>query len=508
MQPKTQCNPAIQHACNLLTLGGICFGSVANALAEDKQAKTTHPPAVTYTNPPIAAFSSQMTDGLLGGGKYEKPVWNLHDALQLPAWLALTLEQRSRFETLAGSFRANSKGGDQQIALQTSLWLEAKHRQFRVGAEFLDARGLGADSGSAINNTQVDTADFVQAYAAWADKNLFYSGVGAELIVGRQTLNLGSRRLVGRTVYRNTNNSFTGGRLHITNYSKWQLNTFISMPVLRLPTSTANLLNDTHQFDEEDTHTLFSGGLLEVTDILWGMDADFFVYHLNEGDSPNNLTRNRRYVTPGVRLLSKPSKAQFDFQWETIGQIGTVHASTAATDNVEQQHAAWFEHIDVGYTLDIPWAPRLSLEYDYASGDQDPNDGKEQRFDTLFGVADFEYGPAGIYNGLARSNVNSPGYRLKFNPRPNLEVSFAQRAIWLAEAKDSWGSSGLQDKSGRSGDAVGQQLELKARYFFNSSLNVETGWTHLAKGEFAKHAPGAPKGVDTEYFFVQTLLRF
>lgn len=67
----------------------------------------------------------------------------------------------------------------------------------------------------------------------------------------------------------------------------------------------------------------------------------------------------------------------------------------------------------------------------------------------------------------------------------------------------------LQDKSGRSGDAVGQQLELKARYFFNSSLNVETGWTHLAKGEFAKHAPpGAPNGVDTEYFFVQTLLRF
>jgi len=64
-----------------------------------------------------------MNDGLLGNTKYEKPVWNLHDALGLPTWLELALDQRTRYESMDGQFRAGTKGGDQQIALQTDLWL-------------------------------------------------------------------------------------------------------------------------------------------------------------------------------------------------------------------------------------------------------------------------------------------------------------------------------------------------------------------------------------------------
>jgi hypothetical protein len=35
----------------------------------------------------MAAFASQMHDVLLGN-KYAKPLWNLHDTLGLPDWLA------------------------------------------------------------------------------------------------------------------------------------------------------------------------------------------------------------------------------------------------------------------------------------------------------------------------------------------------------------------------------------------------------------------------------------
>jgi len=57
---------------------------------------------ITYTRPPFDAFSSQMQDALLGSGKYGKPVWNLHDALKLPEWLSMSLEQRTRYETQDG----------------------------------------------------------------------------------------------------------------------------------------------------------------------------------------------------------------------------------------------------------------------------------------------------------------------------------------------------------------------------------------------------------------------
>lgn len=477
-----------------------------SSLAAEQQIKAA--PTVNYTRPPVAAFSSQMQDGLLGGGKYAKPRWNLHEALKLPAWLSLSLEQRARYETLAGSFKANGKGGDQQIPLQLAVALEAHYGAWRLGGEFLDARQLGADSGSGVNNTMVDEADFIQGYLAWSQQNVWYSGIGVEVVAGRQTLNLGSRRLVARNVFRNTINSFTGGKLRLTNYSDWQFTGFVTLPVNRYPSTASDLLNDVHHFDEEDQHTLFSGGFLEVFNLPLNLNAELYLYHLDESDSANNATRNRRYFTPGARLFIKPAKGKFDFQLESIGQIGSVRATTSANDHRDLQHLAWMQHFDSGYTFEIPWSPRLAFEYDYASGDDHPNDQKDQRFDTLYGARRFEYGPTGIYGAFARTNIKSPGLRLNVSPREDLQLGVSHRAFWLASASDSWASTGLQDRTGRSGDALGQQLELSARYDFNSSLNFETGWTHLFKGHFAKNAPSAPNKQDVDYFYIQSQLRF
>jgi hypothetical protein len=479
-------------------ISGLCLTMNVNVHAAEKN----------YTKPPFTAFSSQMKDSLTGGGKYAKPVWNLHDALKLPDWLTVSLEQRTRYETMDGTFKANSNGGDQQIALQTDLFVEANFNNFRVGTEFMDARQLGADSGSSINNTQVDTADFIQAYAAWSKQNLFYSGIGVEVVGGRQTLNLGSRRLVARNVFRNTINSFTGGKVRVTDYSHWQFTGFVTMPVVRTPTSSADLLNDKHQFDEEDTHSLFSGGFLEVYNLAFGINSELYLYHLDESDSTDNLTRNRRYFTPGMRFYIKPATGRLDFQLETIGQFGTVHATADATDRKNLMHQAWMQHADVGYTFDMPWKPRFAFEYDYASGDKNAKDDKDQRFDTLYGARRFDFGPTGIYGAFSRANINTPGYRITAAPRDDVQLGISHRAFWLASASDSWGSDGLRDKTGNSGSFVGHQLELTARYDFNSSLNFETGWTHLFKGEFAKNAPSAPTGQDVDYLYVQSLLRF
>jgi len=193
----------LHNTLSAILASGVCMGGSDALQAAEKK---------TYTKPPFAAFSSQMADPLLGSDKYEKPVWNLHDALDLPKWLFLSLEQRTRYETMDGNFKAGGKGGDQQIPLQTDVFLEARFNHLRAGAEFMDARQFGSDKGSAINNTHVDEADFIQGYLAWADQNVMYSGLGAEVIAGRQTLNFGSRRLVARNVFRNTINSFDGVR--------------------------------------------------------------------------------------------------------------------------------------------------------------------------------------------------------------------------------------------------------------------------------------------------------
>lgn len=489
----------INQALGLIMAGSLSFTPADDAEGAEKR---------SYTRASHTAFESQYSDALLGSDKYEKPVWNLHDTLKLPKWLSLSLEHRTRYESLDGTFRANSRGGDQQIALQTDVWLEARYNAFRVGTEFLDARALDADSGSWVNNTHANTADFVQAYVAWSDQNLFYSGLGTEVIAGRQTLNFGSRRLVARNAFRNTINSFTGVRVRVLDYENWQFNAFFTQPVLRLPTSATDILDDRQQFDQEDPRTFFSGGFLEFFNIGYGINSEIYLYHLDEGDSPRNQSRNRRYFTPGTRFYRKPAKAAADFEFEVIGQFGTVRSSTAVNNGRDLEHAAWSEHFDAGYTFDLAWSPRIAFQYDYASGDQNPNDGQDQRFDPLFGARRFEFGPTGIYGVFARSNISTPGIKIEFSPLPDVKAFVNHRAFWLAEATDQFTTAGLQDRTGRLGSYLGQQLELNARWDYNSSLGFEAGYAHLFKGKFIEQASTAPNPRDVNYFYVQSQLRF
>ena len=467
------------------------------AFAEDKK---------TYTQPPFCAFESQMSDALLGNAQYEKPVWNLHDTLNLPKWLSLSVEQRTRYETMDGSFKAGGKGGDQQIPLQTDVFAQARFNHFRFGGEFLDARQLGSDLATGVNNTHVDEADLIQGYLAWSDQNFLHSGLGTEITAGRQTLNFGSRRLIARNAMRNTINSFDGLRFRVVDYGNWQFNAFVTMPVNRYPSSATAILDGEHDFDTADGKTGFSGGFFEMYNISFGVNAEMYLYHLDEGDSAKSQTRNRRYFTPGGRLYIKPAKGEVDFQLETIGQFGTIH--TSATNNKALQHEAWYQHVDLGYTVDMNWKPRFAVLYDYASGDENPTDGNDERFDTLYGARRFEFGATGIYGAFARSNINSPGYNVGFSPLSNVQVGLSHRFYWLAEKKDAWTTSGLSDAKGKTDDYIGHQIELTSRWDVNSSLNFETGWAHLFKGEFAKNAPKAPDTQDVDYFYVQSMLRF
>lgn len=537
MRRKFLTSITVNHTLSLIVASGFCLGQSVDAVQAAE-------PQQSYSRAPMAAYNFMMQDPLLGNS-YEKPVWNLHDTLGLPDWLSVGVEQRTRYESLSDTFKASlpspaprAAGGDQQISFQSDLWLQARLGKFRFAAEFLDARTTGSDKGTnntpnPPNNTMADTLDFAQGYVSWADQNAFFSGKGVEVKVGRQTMDLGNRRLVARPIFRTTVNNFTGVRLRVIDYDRWQFNAFVTMPVIRYPnynsvTPNANLIN--HQdWDKEDTHTWFSGGILQGDKLYKDINAEVYLYHLDEGDNPRNPTRNRRYFTPGIRFFQKPGKGNFDFTAEGMGQFGTVnYAATNTYATTQQKHEAWSSHIEAGYSFDLPWSPRFFLEHDYASGnknwkDRSPNT-VDSRFDSLYGAQDFDFGPGGIYGAFQRSNINSPGYKLDISPRKDVSLRFQQRLVWLAEGGDCWGGAACTSATapglaGGNGSYVGDQVGFTGRYNFNSSLNFDAGWYHLFKGDFAKsakptNATGANQtlpvtpGANTDYFFVTSQLRF
>ena len=125
-----------------------------------------------------------------------------------------------------------------------------------------------------------------------------------------------------------------------------------------------------------------------------------------------------------------------------------------------------------------------------------------ERFDTLFGARRFEYAPTGIYGPFFRANITGPGVRVTLAPAPPVEVQVAHRALWLAEARDAWAGSGLQDATGGSGSSLGQHLEARVRWRPRRWLVVEANWAHFFKGSYLDRVPGSPGTPDTDYLTV------
>jgi hypothetical protein len=83
------------------------------------------------------------------------------------------------------------------------------------------------------------------------------------------------------------------------------------------------------------------------------------------------------------------------------------------------------------------------------------------------------------------------------------------RDLWLADATDTFASTGVRDKTGASGRHAGVQVEARARrWLIPDRLRLEAGAAYLAKGRFLTDAPNAPKTGDTRYGYMDLAVSF
>jgi hypothetical protein len=479
----------------------------AQALAEPGQGKVV--PEYKPRRWSLTAGGSQRMDWLTGKERFDWPArYNAKKTLGLPDWLNASLEYRARYETFDTPWAKGQKGSQWQAPMQTVLFLEANYEGFRTGLEFWDARQYGATSDSTVNNTMVDVAALPQLYAAWSTRDLFGAGLGFEAKGGMQTIDMGSRRLIARNAFRNTTNSFTGLLLRLQDgEGAWQVQAFGTQPVLRLPDQKADLLDNGYAWDPTADNAVFTG-IFSSARLPWDITGELYLYYLGEDSTATNY---RRLFTPGFRLIKNPKKGEFDFEGESIAQTGnrydTLYNPAGQGTKQDVPVEAYFEHIQAGYTFDVPWDPRLLVQYDYATGGA--TNGTSHSFDTLYGARRWEYGPTGILGPFARNNINSPGARLFLVPHRDVATFIAYRAWWMADSKAAWQPANLVDPSGKAGDFMGHTVELSARWDAHENIAIEGGWTYLIKGNFAKNAPGAPANHDNvNYLYVQTQLRF
>ncbi len=421
--------------------------------------------------------------------------WNryLRDALRLPAWLDLGLEHRTRFETYDHPWRASQLSGrtDSQIQQRNRvrLGLNGKHVKFLFEGQ--DSRVYLDGAESYVTTAIRDEMDVLQLMASVTVHNVLETGLRTDLHVGRLTMDIGRGRLIIRNDYRNTSNAFDGVHWQLGRDKHWRVRLFLVEPVLR----------DQVRPDEQSKRSVFWGGYVETAHIP-RVRLNAYYFGLNDQRNPD-AGRHRTYSTFGTRLYDDPKPGRIDYEIESVLQTGK---------RGHVDHFAHFQHIDIGYTLALPWSPRVLLHYDYASGDRNANDSQHSAFDTLFGARRFDYMPTGNFGPFFRSNFSSPGWRVIVVPCQGCEVQLKHRVWYLATSRGAFGRNGLHDPTGGSGNFLGHDLELRAQWKTTDNLEFELGYTHWFKGSYLDRLPdsaGLPPGGnrDSDYFYIQTKFR-
>ncbi len=465
--------------------------------------------ALSFALAAIAGATATAQDPATKGSTESSKPWRLDDALDTAAWLKLSGSVRVRYEGIEGQFRARNIGGarlvrnsDHLMVSRSLLKAEADFDDVGASVELIDARHYGAGVGSFLNTTIINPIDVLQGFGELR----FDDGQEGTLHVraGRETIDIGSRRLVARNRFRNTINAFdaidvewkpkaaAGGK------GMRSLRAFWSLPVRRKPTDFAGLLDNDVEMDNETSHSQFFGAFFD-TELG---NATFEAYALGLLEFGSSTAR-RRYYTPGFRVFSKRAKNEVDFEVESALQFGDRFQGGREVD-----HFAQFVHMAIGYTFDAAWQPRVQFAYDFASGDSNPSDNKSGRFDTLFGARRWEYGPTGIFGAIARSNLSSPELRLEVKPDARCDAMFAWRGIWLAQGRDQWTTARLTDSTGLTSNFVGHQIEGRVRYnLVPKSLLFDVGAAHVFAGDFMNDVAQS-RGEDSTYVYAQLNFTF
>ncbi len=419
------------------------------------------------------------------------------------------ITHRTRYAALRNQFRPGLAGDDQVLEVRSVAHGEVTRRGVTFVGEFQDARGYLMGAQSNVSPLIVDALDVSAAHVR------FGGGAGAsalmpELQIGRFGLQIGSARLVAQEAYRDVARAYTGVSAEWRRAAGGSLIALAVLPVVTLPDDRASLLGNKVARDREYLDTRFYGVSYDRPVLRRLANAEGYLYLLDENDTEGSRdTRDRHLWTVGGRLFRQPASGQWDIDVEAAKQGGRARASTAASDVRDLDVSTGFAHLAAGYTFARAGDLRLGLEYDYGTGDKDPDDGTWNRFDPLFGARRVDLCPTGIYGALGRENIETIGVRTNFAPTSRIDGFAVYRWARLASARDTFAGSGVRDATGQSGRDAGQQFDFRVRtWIVPSVVRFEVGATWLGKGRFLREAPNAPREGNTAYYYTDVTFTF
>lgn len=436
------------------------------------------------------------------------------------------LQERIRWEDRDNNFdfnkNVNSVADDNWFLNRFRIGLMLKPTDWlSIYAQVQDSREIDSerpDYPGLLGAEGDDTFDLRQAYIEIGNAKKF----PLVLKLGRQILSYGDERLIGSFDWNNIGRTFDAVKLR-WEQKKWWLDAFASTVVV--PKRGEFNPSDFANITEYEREQVFSGLYFSTTALPF-QTTDIYALYLHENPNPKYqplAIGDTNFVTIGIRVKSKPGAFHhepapasdgksvppppsapkavgFDYAAEMAFQAGKVRGLDLT---------AFAVNAGAGYTFDVPWTPRLGVEYNYASGDNDPTDGDIQTFQNLFPTNHKFYG---IMDLTAWQNMQQVMAGLTVQPCKTLTALLDYRAFFIASTDDFWYRANgvtpvrpLTPAAREAGKYEGSQIELVVTWNATKYLQFQGGYAHFFAGTYL--ADTGPSD-DADFGYIMATINF
>ena len=331
--------------------------------------------------------------------------------------------------------------------------------------------------------------DYTEPYNTYLQfQNILESNVNVK--IGRQIIKYGDNRIFGPGEWGNSGRYSWDAALISYKKDKNFVDFFWG----------AHIIHDPEVLSWDHRHQFYGAGAYSHFEFARAFIAEpFLVFKYDDHETFKGESGIGDYfsIFPGMRMTGVlPRDFFYDatYVWQT-GEYGS--------DNVK----AWGAHALLGKKFQaLPFKPCPSVEYSYATGDEDPTDGVRKRFEGVFGARDKMYGRMNLFDW---SNLKDLQFNLDVDPIETLHAKVELHRFWLANAKDSWSLNPMlyRDKTGESGDDVGDEFDLSVTWKPEDlipkkfgSLEFQGGYSHFWPGGFTEKAADS---CEANWYFTQ-----
>jgi hypothetical protein len=410
------------------------------------------------------------------------PITRLNELL--PHWIQFGGQFRNRVESQGGLGYAPVNDAYDLTQLRLGIYLQP--------TKWLELVGVTQDSRAFFNHHILNappyenTWDIREAYARFGSSKEGW----LDVVVGRQMFSFGDERVIGPSDWSNMGRTFDTVRVDL------------HPPGVQVSIFAASVINAVdgqidHHIEGNNIYGIYTSfahlvphAILEPY-VLWRVAPGNVA--LAETAGHGHLSE----VTGGARIAGTLLDS-FDYDIEMNKQAGSLGQFSID---------AWAGHWNAGYTFkNARTKPRPFIEYDYASGNRNPNGNTWGTHDQIYASA---HDKMDFADQFGWKNIKDLRVGANESIASKWTLTEVFDDLWLATKNDAvYGSSGaiaVPAHPGATSNHLGTELDLIGEYKPNHHVTYGFGLAHLFTGRFLNEAT---RGRDYNYPFAYVTYGF